>query len=62
MTVQELYRTINDAEEIEIKMNNGICLWYGENKDIPIEYLGKIVNSLYSLKGTYESYIVIVIE
>ena len=46
-------------EEIEIKSKNGICLWYGKNEDMPIEYFGKIVNSIYSLKGSYEAYIVI---
>ena len=59
MRVQDLCRIINEREEIEIKNNNGICLWYGENEAIPVEYLEKIVNSIYSLKGVYESYIVI---
>lgn len=62
MTVQDLYRTINDSEEIEIKLNNGISLWYGKNEDMPIEYFEKIVNSIYSLKGSYEAYMVIEIE
>ena len=55
MTVQDLYRVIFDEEEVEIKMNNGITLWYGKNEDIPIEYLEKIVNAVYS----YDDYIVI---
>ena len=59
MIVQDLYRVIDDNDEVEIKLNNGRCLWYGENEDMPIEYLGKIVNSIYSLKGSHESYIVI---
>ena len=59
MTVQDLYRVIDDNEEVEIKLNNGICLWYGINEDMPIEYLGKIVNSIYSLQGSYEAYTVI---
>lgn len=59
MTVQDLYRVIDDNDEVEIKLNNGISLWYGENEDMPIEYLGKIVNSVYSLQGSYEAYIVI---
>lgn len=62
MTVQDLYRVIIDTDEIEIKLNNGISLWYGENKDMPIEYLEKIVNSIYTLKGSYEAYMVIEIE
>jgi len=59
MTVQDLYRVIFDDEEIEIKSKNNICLWYGKKTDIPIEYFGKIVNSIYSLTGRYEAYIVI---
>ena len=62
MRVQDLYLFINDNQEIEIKSSTGICFWYGENLDIPFEYLGKIVKSIYSLKGTYEAYIVIIIE
>lgn len=59
MSVQDLYRVISDEEEIEIKLKNGKTLWYGKNKDISNEYFEKIVNTIYSLKGTYEAYIVI---
>lgn len=59
MTLQDLYRVICDDEEIEIKLKNGICLWYGKNKDMSIEYFEKTVNMVYSLKGTYEAYTVI---
>ena len=62
MLVQDLYRLINVSEEIEIKLNNGICLWYGKNEDMPIEYFGKIVNSVYSIEGSHEAYLVIEIE
>lgn len=57
MTVQELYKVLFDEEEVEIKLMNGICLWYGKNEDIPIEYFEKIVNAVYS----YDDYIVIAI-
>ena len=59
MTVQDLYRIINDEEEIEIRLDKDIILWYGKNEDIPIEYFGKIVNSIYSFEWSYKSYIVI---
>ena len=59
MTLQDLYRVICDVEEIEIKLKNGICLWYGKNKDMPNEYFEKNVSTVYSLKGTYEAYTVI---
>ena len=59
MTVQDLYRIINDEEEIEIRLDKDIILWYGKNEDIPIKYFGKIVNSIYSFKDSYESYIII---
>lgn len=55
MTVQDLYRVIFDEQEMEIKLKNGICLWHGKNEDIPIEYLEKIVITIYS----YDDYIVI---
>jgi hypothetical protein len=55
MTVQDLYKVLFDEQEVEIKLKNGICLWYGKNEDIPIEYLEKIVNAVYS----YDVYIVI---
>ena len=59
MIVQDLYRVILDTEEIEIKLKNGITLWYGKNEDMPNKYFEKVVNTLYSLKGTYEAYTVI---
>ena len=59
MTVQNLYRVMFAEEEVEIKAKNGICLWYGKNEDMPIEYLEKIVKSIYSFNGINESYIVI---
>ena len=59
MTVQNLYRVMFDEEEVEIKMDNGITLWYGKNEDMPSEYLEKIVKSIYSFNGINESYIVI---
>lgn len=59
MLVQDLYRVILDTEEIEIKSKNGVTLWYGKNEDIPNKYFEKVVNTLYSLKGTYEAYTVI---
>ena len=59
MLVQDLYRVILDMEEIEIKSKNGVTLWYGKNEDIPDKYFEKVVNTLYSLKGTYEAYTVI---
>ena len=55
MTVQDLYRVLFDEQDVEIKLKNGICLWYGKNEDIPIEYFEKIVNAVYS----YDDYIVI---
>lgn len=55
MTVQALYKVLFDEQEVEIKLKNGICLWYGKNEDIPIEYFEKIVNAVYS----YDDYIVI---
>lgn len=59
MIVQDLYRVILDTEEIEIKLKNGITLWYGKNSDMPNKYFEKVVNTLYSLKDTYEAYTVI---
>lgn len=59
MLVQDLYRVIPGIEEVEIKLKNGVTLWYGKNEDIPNEYFEKVVNALYSLKGTYEAYTVI---
>jgi hypothetical protein len=55
MTVKDLYKVFFDEQEVEIKLKNGICLWYGKNEDIPIEYFEKIVNAVYS----YDDYIVI---
>ena len=55
MTVKDLYRVLFDENEVEIKLNNGVCLWYGKNEDIPIEYFDNIVNAVYS----YDDYIVI---
>lgn len=48
MTVQDLYRVIFDDDEVEIKLNNGITLWYGKNKDIPNGYFDKRVKTIYS--------------
>ena len=59
MIVQDLYRVILDTEKIEIKLKNGITLWYGKNGDMPNKYFEKVVNTLYSLKDTYEAYTVI---
>lgn len=59
MTVQDLYRVIFDEEEVEIKSNKGITLWYGKNEDIPNEYFDKIVNATYSFNTSNLSYIVI---
>lgn len=59
MTVQDLYRIIPDLEEVEIKLKNGVSLWYGKNEDIPIKYFEKYVDALYSLKDTYVAYTVI---
>lgn len=61
MLVQDLYRVIADIEEVEIKLKNGVTLWHGKNEDMPNEYFEKVVNVLYSLKGTYEAYTVIII-
>lgn len=61
MLVQDLYRVIFDEEEVEIKLKNGICLWYGKNEDIPVEYFEKIVETIYSFNDEHISYIVIVI-
>jgi hypothetical protein len=55
MTVIDLYKVFFDDQEVEIKLKNGIYLWYGKNEDIPIEYFEKIVNAVYS----YDDYIVI---
>jgi len=55
MLVRDLYQVLFDEQEVEIKLKNGICLWYGKNEDIPIEYFEKIVNTVYS----YDDYIVI---
>lgn len=58
MTVQNLYKVLFDEQEVEIiKLKNGICLWYGKNEDIPIEYFEKIVYAVYS----HDEYIVIAI-
>lgn len=59
MAVQELFRIMLDGEEVEIKMNNGITLWYGKSEDIPDEYFDAIVNSIYSFNTSNQSYIVI---
>lgn len=59
MTVQDLYRVIFDKEKVEIKLKNGICLWYGKNEDIPFEYFEKIVNIIYLFDDEHISYIVI---
>lgn len=60
MTVQDLYRVLLDENEVEIKLKNGVCLWYGENEDIPIEYFDYIIDSIYSLADDFGgSYIVI---
>ena len=59
MTVQDLYRVIFDEEEVEIKLNNGITLWYGKNEDIPNEYFDKIVKTIYSFNASNIEYIVI---
>ena len=59
MTVQDLYRVIFDEEEVEIKLNNGITLWYGKNEDIPNEYFDKIVKTIYSFNVSNIEYIVI---
>ena len=61
MSVQDLYRVILDGEELEIKTENGICLWYGKNEDMPKEYFDKIVDTIYSFEGSNETYIVITI-
>lgn len=57
MLVQHLYKVLFNEQQVEIKMMNGICLWYGKNEDLPIEYFEKIVNAVYS----YDEYIVIAI-
>lgn len=62
MIVQDLYRVIHDIEEVEICLKNGVTLWHGKNEDMPIKYFEKVVNAIYSLKGTYETYIVILID
>ncbi len=59
MAVKDLYKVFLDDQEVEIKLKNGICLWYGKNEDIPIEYFEKIVNSVYSYDDYYAEYIVI---
>ena len=61
MLVQDLFRIMLDEEEVEIKSKNGICLWYGKNEDIPNEYFDKIVDTIYSLEMSHDSYIVITI-
>ena len=55
MLVQDLYKVLFDEQKVEIKLKNGICLWYGKNEDIPIEYFEKIVNAVYS----YDEHIII---
>lgn len=62
MLVQDLYKVFLDGQEVEIKLKNGISLWYGKNEDMPIEYLPKIVNAVYSYSYSYDDYIVIEIE
>lgn len=62
MIVQDLYRVIHDIEEVEICLKNGVTLWHGKNEDMPNKYFEKVVNAIYSLKGTYEAYIVILID
>ena len=48
MTVKDLYKVLFDEENVEIKLKNGICLWYGKTEDTPIEYFAKIVYAVYS--------------
>ena len=55
MTIKDLYKVFFDDQEVEIKLKNGICLWYGTNGDIPIEYFEEFINAVYS----YDDYIVI---
>lgn len=62
MIVQDLYRVISDIEEVQICLKNGVTLWHGKNEDMPNKYFEKVVNAIYSLKGTYEAYIVILID
>ena len=62
MIVQDLYRVIDDTEEVEICLKNGVTLWHGKNEDMPNKYFEKVVNAIYTLKGTYEVYIVILID
>ena len=57
MKVLDLYKVLFDEQEVKIKLKNGICLWYGKNENIPIEYIEKIVYAVYS----YDDYIVIAI-
>ena len=57
MTVQDLYRVMFDEAQVEIKLKNGVCLWYGKNEDMPIEYFGRIIYGVYS----YDDYLVIAI-
>lgn len=59
MTVQDLYRVIYDEDEVEIRLKNGICSWYGKNEDMPSEYFEKIVSTIYSCNYAHITYIVI---
>ena len=60
MLVRDLYQVLFDKQEVEIKLKNGICLWYGKNEDIPIEYFDYIIDGIYSMADDYgSSYIVI---
>ena len=61
MTVEDLFRILLEEEEVEIELKNKI-VWFGKVKDMPNCYFNSIVNLLYSVPYTYESYIRIIID
>lgn len=60
MLVQDLFRIMLDDEVVEIELKNEI-IWYGKVKDIPNCYFNCIVNLIYSVPNTDDSYMRIII-
>lgn len=60
MTVENLFRVLLSEQQVEIyshKLQQSI--WCGTVKNIPNCFFDNLISSLYSLKGTYESFIII---
>lgn len=58
MVIEDLFRILLDEEEVEIRRGNK-ALWYGKVKDMLNCYFSETVKLIYSLKDTYNAYIVI---